>query len=239
MRIDILTLFPEMFDGVLNQSIIKRAREKGHVEINVINFRTFADNKHQKVDDTPYGGGAGMVLTIQPLVSCLESIPNFKSATKILTTPSGHTYNQNKAKSLSEKKHLIIICGHYEGIDERILNYIDEEISIGDYVLTGGEIAALAIIDSVIRLIPNVINKESITEESFSDNLLEYPQYTKPYEYKGLKVPDVLISGNHEEIRKFRRFEALKKTYLRRPDLLEKAKLNNEDINFLNKIKNE
>ncbi|HHU56087.1 MAG TPA: tRNA (guanosine(37)-N1)-methyltransferase TrmD [Acholeplasmataceae bacterium] len=239
MRIDILTLFPEMFDGVLNQSIIKRAREKGHVEINVINFRTFADNKHQKVDDTPYGGGAGMVLTIQPLVSCLESIPNFKSATKILTTPSGHTYNQNKAKSLSEKKHLIIICGHYEGIDERILNYIDEEISIGDYVLTGGEIAALAIIDSVIRLIPNVINKESITEESFSDNLLEYPQYTKPYEYKGLKVPDVLISGNHEEIRKFRRFEALKKTYFRRPDLLEKAKLNNEDINFLNKIKNE
>lgn len=239
MRIDILTLFPEMFAGPFNMSIIKRAQENNHVTINIINIRNFSKNKHQKVDDTPYGGGAGMVLMLQPLLDSLQSIPNYQGATKILLTPSGTVYHQKKARVFSQKEHLIIICGHYEGVDERIVNFIDEEISIGDYILTGGEIAALVLVNSVVRLIPGVINEDSTVEESFSENLLEYPQYTKPAEYQGLKVPPVLISGNHEEIRKYRRYEALKKTYLKRPDLLEKAKLTEEDLVFLSKIKNE
>jgi tRNA (guanine37-N1)-methyltransferase len=238
MIIDILTLFPDMFTGIINSSIIKRAIEKNLVQINIHDFRDYSLNKHKKVDDTPYGGGAGMLLTIQPIVDCIKSINGHASALKIITTASGKQYNQKYAEDLSAQKHLIIICGHYEGFDERIMNYVDEEISIGDYVLTGGEIASLAIIDSVIRLIPEAITNESITEESFSSLLLEYPQYTKPALYDGHQVPDVLVSGNHEEIRKYRRFESLKKTYLKRPEMLDKIDLTKEDRQFINIIKN-
>jgi|SRR5690554_1621284 len=237
MRIDVLTLFPEMYEGMLSSSIIKRAIDKGIVKVHLHNFRDFSLNKHMKVDDTPYGGGAGMVIAIQPLLDCLRSIPNYEAAYKIITSASGNKYNQAKANSLSKLAHLIIICGHYEGVDERILDYIDEEISIGDYILTGGELASQVIIDSVTRLLPNVIAKESIIEESFSSSLLEYPQYTKPQSYEGKAVPGVLLSGNHEEIRKFRRFKALEKTYLKRKDLLEKHKFTNEDKKFLEQIK--
>ncbi len=236
MIIDVLTIFPEMFTGIFSSSILKRAIEMNHVQINIHDFREFTSNRHGKVDDTSYGGGAGMLLNVQPIVECLKSIPNYKDAYKIITSPCGSKYNQEKAKSLSQKNHLIFICGHYEGFDERIINYVDEEISIGDYILTGGEIASLAMIDSIVRLIPNVITKESIEEESFSNVLLEYPQYTKPAEYDGLKVPSVLLNGNHEEIRKYRRFESLKRTYERRKDLLENIKLNEEDKYFLSLI---
>lgn len=237
MRIDILTLFPEMFDGVINSSIIKRAIDKKVVAVHVHNFREFSKNKHMKVDDTPYGGGAGMVITLQPLLDCLYSIPNYEKAYKVITSAGGNKYNQRKAKALTSYEHLIIICGHYEGIDERILNYVNEEISIGDYILTGGEIASLAIIDSIIRLLPDAISEESVIEESFSSTLLEYPQYTKPQIYDDYEVPKILLSGNHEEIRKFRRFESLKRTYLKRPDLLKMHQFTNEDIKFIEIIK--
>lgn len=239
MRIDVLTIFPEMFDGVIQNSIIKRATYKGLVEFFIHDFRIFADNKHKKVDDTPYGGGAGMLLTIQPIVDCLKAIPNYKKAHIVLTSASGKPYNQTIAQTLSQKNHIIIICGHYEGIDERIAHYIDEEISLGDYILTGGEIASLVIIDSIIRLIPGAIKHDSVVEESFSESLLEYPQYTKPAEFDGLCVPDVLLSGNHEEIRKYRRYKALEKTYLKRPDLLVKHSLTKEDAQMLELIKKE
>lgn len=237
MIIDILTIFPEMFTGIINSSIIKRTIEKELLTINVIDFRDFTTNKHKKVDDTIYGGGAGMLIQCQPVIDALKSIENYKNAYKIITSAQGNTYNQEKAKKLSEEKHIIIICGHYEGIDNRVLNYIDEEISIGDFILTGGEIAALTIIDSVIRLIPDAITDLSIEDESFEIGLLEYPQYTKPYEYDGYKVPDELVSGNHEEIRKYRKFEAIKKTYFKRPDLLEIYNFDEEGIIYLNNIK--
>lgn len=237
MIIDIITLFPEMFDGVLNNSIIKRAIEKEVVQVNIHNFRDFSKEKHNKVDDTTYGGGAGMLIALPALVDCLKSIEGYQNAHKIITNPIGNVYNQNKAIELSNKKHIIIICGHYEGIDDRIENYIDEEISIGDYVLTGGEIASLAIIDSVIRLLPNAITKESIEGESFSDGLLEYPQYTKPSVYDGYEVPSVLVNGDHSKIEKFRLFESLKRTYLRRKDMLEKRDFNQEEIYMLEAIK--
>lgn len=238
MIIDILTLFPEMFNGVLESSIIKRAIDTKHVTVNVHDYREFSLDKNKKVDDYSYGGGAGMVIRLQPIVDCLQSIKGFENAKKIVTTPKGVKYKQSKAKSLSKEKHIVLICGHYEGIDERILNYIDEEISIGDYILTGGEIAALAIIDSVVRLIPGTLgNEQSNVEESFEE-LLEYPQYTRPEIYDDIKVPDVLLSGNHENIRKYRRFEALKATYERRPDLLVDLELGKEDQRMLEKIKN-
>lgn len=234
MRIDVLTLFPEMFTGVVNSSILQRAIGENHLEINIIDYRKFSLDKNHKVDDYPYGGGAGMVIEVEPIVLALRSLP--KGYT-ILTSPKGATYNQNKAKELSKKDHLIIICGHYEGIDNRITNYIDEEISIGDYILTGGEIAALAMIDSIARLIPNVLgNKESLQSESFEE-LLECPQYTRPEEFEGHKVPSVLLSGHHENVRKWRRFQSLKRTYERRQDLLEKAQLSKEDLKFLKLIK--
>lgn len=238
MIIDILTLFPEMFTGIINNSIIKRTIEKGLVKINIHDFREYSTNKHKKVDDTPYGGGAGMLLTMQPIVDCLKDIEGYQNAKKILTSASGKKYNQSKVEKLSQEKHLIILCGHYEGVDYRINNYMDEEISIGDFILTGGEIAALTIIDSVIRLLPEALTKESIIEESFSSSILEYPQFTKPAVFDGYKVPDVLVSGNHEEIRKYRRYTALKKTYHNRPDLLTAAFLTSEDKKFLEKIKN-
>lgn len=219
MRIDILTLFPKMFDGFLNESIIKRAIEKGLVEINIINFREFSKLNNSQVDDTPYGGGNGMVLMPEPIVDAIESVKTKESKT-ILMCPQGLTYNQKKAYELKEEKHLILVCGHYEGFDERIRNFVDEEISIGDYILTGGEIPAMVISDSVIRLIDGVIKKESYMEESFSNNLLDYPVYTKPQEFRGMKVPEILLSGDHKKIDEWRKQEQLKKTQEKRNDLL-------------------
>lgn len=239
VRFDILTLFPEMIEGMLNQSILKRAIEKKIIEVNIINFRDFSTNKHSTVDDYAYGGGAGMLISVEPIHLAMKTIPNIDKAYKILTSPSGNVYNQNKAEKLSKLDHIVIVCGHYEGIDNRILDYIDEEISIGDYVLTGGEIPACAIIDSIARLVPGVISDESIVGESFTVGLLEYPQYTRPYEYDGKKVPDVLVSGHHANIKKWQRYQSLKKTYEVRPELLGNIALTNEDIKMLEEIKNE
>ena len=238
MRFDILTLFPEMIEGVFNSSILKRAIEAGYLEINIHDFRLFSKDKNHKVDDYTYGGGAGMLIRVDPVCDCLKSIPGYKEAHKLITTPTGKVFNQDMAKLFSSKEHIIIICGHYEGIDDRILNYVDEEVSIGDYVLTGGELAACIIVDATSRLIEGVLgNNESSQTETFDDNLLEYPQYTRPVEYDGYKVPEVLISGHHENIRKFRRYESLKKTYLKRPELIEKASLTKEDLKMLEEIK--
>ena len=239
VRFDILTLFPEMIEGTLNQSILKRAIEKKIIEVNIINFRDFSTIKHSTVDDYAYGGGAGMLISVEPIHLAMKTIPNIDKAYKILTSPSGNVYNQNKAEKLSKLDHIVIVCGHYEGIDNRILDYIDEEISIGDYVLTGGEIPACAIIDSIARLVPGVISDESIVGESFTMGLLEYPQYTRPYEYDGKKVPDVLVSGHHANIKKWQRYQSLKKTYEVRPELLGNIALTNEDIKMLEEIKNE
>ncbi len=222
MKIDILTLFPDMFKGVFSESIIKRAIDEEKVEINLINFRDYTNDAHNKVDDTPYGGGAGMVLMPQPIFDCVKSIKTDDSVV-ILLTPDGVPYKQNMSYQLSRKKHIILICGHYEGFDERIRSICDMEISIGDYVLTGGEIPSMVLVDSIVRLIPGVIREESHLEDSFNDNyLLDYPTYTKPRVYEGMEVPEVLLSGDHERIRVWRENEALKRTKLRRPDLLEK-----------------
>ena len=222
MKISILSLFPHMFDGFLNESIIKRAIEDKKVEIEIIDFRDYTEDPHKKVDDTPYGGGAGMVLACQPIFDCVEAIKTPDSKV-IIMTPSGVPYKQKMAYDLSNEKHLIIICGHYEGFDERILSLADMEISIGDYVLTGGELPAMVITDSIVRLIPGVINERSHIEDSFNDNfLLDYPTYTKPADYKGMKVPEILLSGDHKKIDEWRYQEALKKTQERRPDLLNK-----------------
>lgn len=219
MKIDVLTLFPEMFTGVISSSIIKRAIDDNKIEINLHNFRDYSKDIHHKVDDTPYGGGCGMILTCQPIFDCVNDLKDDES-TVILLTPDGTPYKQEIANNLVKLKHLIIICGHYEGFDDRIRSICDMEISIGDYVLTGGEIPAMVLIDSVTRLIDGVINKESYQNDSFYNGLLDYPQYTKPREYDGLKVPDVLLSGNHKEIEKYRMEAALEKTRIRRCDLL-------------------
>ncbi len=221
MKIDILTLFPEMFDGFKNESIIKRAIESKKVEINTCNFRDFAKNKHKKVDDTPYGGGAGMVLMCQPIYDAVESLKTDKSKV-IMLSPQGKPYTQKKAYELSKEEHLIFICGHYEGFDERISSLCDEEISIGDYVLTGGELPSMVIADSVVRLLPGVIEEESHEIDSFNENLLDYPTYTKPRNYKGMKVPEVLLSGDHKKIDEWRKEQRLLVTKEKRPDLLRK-----------------
>lgn len=223
MKIDILTLFPEMFD-VLKQSIIGRAVENKNLQINVINIRDFSKNKHKKCDDTPFGGGAGMVMTPQPLYDAITSVKTRQSLT-ILMSPRGKTLNQSLVKELSGESHLILVCGHYEGIDERVSQLcVDKEISLGDFVLTGGEIPAMAVVDAVARYIPNVITSESLKEESFSNFLLEYPQYTRPQEFKGIKVPEVLISGNHKNINEWRLKKSLELTKKLRPDLYKKYK---------------
>ncbi|MBR5662476.1 MAG: tRNA (guanosine(37)-N1)-methyltransferase TrmD [Bacilli bacterium] len=219
MRIDVLTLFPESIEGFLNESIIKRAINNNKVEINLINFRDYSPLNNNQVDDTPYGGGAGMVLRCEPIFNAINDIKTDDSYV-IMLTPEGNKYNQKKARELTSKKHIILLCGHYEGFDERIKTLVDEEISIGDYILTGGEIAAAAIIDSTVRLIDGVITKESLDSESFDDNLLDYPTYTKPAEYNGMKVPDVLISGNHALINKWREEKRIEKTKEKRPDLM-------------------
>ena len=230
MKIDILTLFPNMFDGVFQESIIKRAIDEKKVEINLINFRDYTNDPHNKVDDTPYGGGAGMVLMCQPIFDCVKSIRTEETKV-ILMTPDGIPYKQKMAYDLSNEKHLIIICGHYEGFDERIKTICDEEISIGDYVLTGGEIPSMVITDSIVRLLPGVIEELSHKNESFNDNLLDYPTYTKPRNYKGIKVPEVLLSGDHKKIDEWRKNERLKVTEEKRPDLLtNKMKLEKKGI---------
>ena len=221
MKFDILTLFPEMFEP-LNQSIIGRAVKNNLLEINLINIRDFSKNKHKKVDDTPFGGGAGMVIKPDVVYDAYKSIED-KNAKVIYMSPQGKKLNQSKVEELSKEEHLIILCGHYEGIDQRVLDKIvDEEISIGDYVLTGGEIPAMVLIDTVSRYKDGVLAKESIEEESFTSGILEYPQYTRPEVFEGVRVPEVLISGNHQNIDKWRKEEALRITSIKRPDLLKK-----------------
>lgn len=219
MRIDILTLFPDMFKPFLEESIIKRAIEKDLVKVNVINIRDFSDLNANQVDDTPFGGGGGMVLMCDPVFKAIESVKDKDSYT-IMLTPSGKTFVQDKAVELSIKKHIILLCGHYEGFDERIKTIIDEEISIGDFVLTGGELPAMMIADSTIRLVKGVISEDSLKSESFTDNLLDYPVYTKPRVYRDMAVPDILISGDHKKIDEYRQSERLRVTKEKRPDLL-------------------
>lgn len=218
MKIDILTLFPEMFTGFLETSIIKRAIDEGYVNIEVHNFRDYSQDKHKRVDDYPYGGGAGMVLMCEPIFRAIESIKTDDSIV-IMLTPSGTVFKQEIAIDLSKQKHIILLCGHYEGFDERIRTIVDMELSIGDYVLTGGEVPAMAITDAITRLIPGVITKESLDSESFNDNLLDYPNYTRPVVFRGMKVPEVLLSGHHKNIDKYRQEERIKKTKEYRKDL--------------------
>lgn len=218
MKIDILTLFPEMFQGFLETSIIKRARDNGYVNIEVHNFRDYSLDKHKRVDDYPYGGGAGMVLMCEPIFRAIDDLKTDESIV-IMMSPSGKVFKQEVAFDLSKKKHLILLCGHYEGFDERIRTIVDMELSIGDYVLTGGEVPAMAVTDAITRLIPGVITKESLDSESFNDGLLDYPNYTRPEEFRGLRVPDVLLSGHHENIQKYRQDEQIKRTNEVRSDL--------------------
>lgn len=244
MKIDVLTLFPEMFSGVLGHSILHKAAEKGAVQYNVVNFRDYADNKHQTVDDYPYGGGAGMVLKPQPLFDAVEALKGQAESNQtrvILLCPQGKRYDQKTAEELAGAPHLIFVCGHYEGYDERIREHVvTDEISIGDYVLTGGELGAMVVIDSVVRLLPEVLgNQESHMKDSFSTGLLEHPHYTRPSDFRGMKVPEVLLQGNHKLIEEWRNKEALRRTFLRRPDLLEKIELTKDQEKWLNEIKKE
>ena len=222
MKIDILSLFPQMYNGFLSESIIKRAQEKNIVEINIHNIRDYSSDPHKKEDDYPIGGGSGMVLMPQPIFDAVEALKTSDSCV-ILLTPQGKTYNQQMAYDLANKKHVILICGHYEGFDERIRTLADVEISIGDYVLTGGEIPSMIITDSVVRLLDGVIDRDSHINDSFNNNLLDYPVYTKPNNFRGMEVPEVLLSGNHKKIDEFRKEQAINKTKERRPDLLEKS----------------
>lgn len=238
MKIDILTIFPGMFQGPLQESILKKAQEKGILEINAVDIRAFSTDKHRRVDDYPYGGGVGMVMKPEPIFAAWEAVTagvKGKKRKTILLCPQGEVFTQRKAEELANYEHLILICGHYEGVDERVRQLLaDEEISIGDYILTGGEIPAMVIVDAVARLIPGVVGTySSVKQDTFSDGLLEYPQYTRPRVFQGYEVPEVLLSGNHEEIRKWRRQESLLRTKQRRPDLLKKACLTEEDLKIL------
>ena len=238
MKFDVLTLFPEMFES-LKQSIIGKAQERNLIDINIVNIRDFSKNKHKKVDDTPYGGGAGMVIMPDIVYDCCNSVKT-ETSKVIFLSPQGKVLTQKKVEELSKQKHLILLCGHYEGIDQRVLDkVVDEEISIGDYVLTGGEIPAMVLIDSVSRYVEGVLKEESTKEESFSNGLLEYPQYTKPEIFEDTKVPEVLLSGHHENINKWRKKEALRNTYLKRPDLLKEYNLSKEEKRYLEEIENE
>jgi tRNA (guanine37-N1)-methyltransferase len=222
MKITILTLFPKMIEPIINSSILKRASENSLVEFEVINFRDFSTNKHKTVDDTPYGGGSGMVISVEPIYNALESM-SFRGH-KILLSPQGVLFDQEKAKDLSKRDELVFICGHYEGFDERVVEFIDEEVSLGDFVMTGGELAALAMIDATVRLIPGVLgSRESYENDSFYNDYLDYPQYTKPRDFKGMKVPEVLLSGNHQKIDQWRKEMQKKRTQEKRPDLMKKT----------------
>lgn len=241
MKIDVLSLFPEMFDGVLHSSIMKKAQENEAVSFTVTDFREYSGNKHHKVDDYPYGGGAGMVLKAEPLFAAVEALALEESRKPrvILMCPQGERFTQQKAEELSNEEHLVFLCGHYEGYDERIREYlVTDELSLGDFVLTGGEIASMAIIDSVVRLLPNVLgNTDSPVHDSFSTGLLEHPQYTRPSDFRGMKVPDILLSGNHGEIEKWRQEQSLKRTFERRRDLLENAPLTEHQQKLLKSFK--
>ncbi|MFD2171399.1 tRNA (guanosine(37)-N1)-methyltransferase TrmD [Tumebacillus lipolyticus] len=242
MRIDIVTIFPEMFEPVIGGSIVGRARNQNAVEINLIDFRDHSNNKHNTVDDTPYGGGGGMVLKPEPIFLAVESLlQEGKRPRIILTCPQGEVYSQNKALELAQEDHLIVISGHYEGYDERIREHlITDEISIGDYVLTGGELPAMVIVDSIVRLLPGVLGNETSAElDSFREPLLEYPHYTRPADFRGWKVPDILMSGHHANIESWRRKESLRRTLLRRPDLLAQHELSPQDQKLLAEVKRE
>lgn len=240
MQIDILTLFPEMFPNVLNSSILRRAQDKGAMNYRLINFREYTDNKHHKVDDYPYGGGAGMVLAPQPVFDAVEAITTNKQTKPriVLMCPQGEPFTQAKAEELAQEEHLIFICGHYEGFDERIRTHLaTDEISIGDYILTGGELGAMVVIDSVVRLLPGVLgNDQSAPADSFSMGLLEHPHYTRPANFRGLTVPDVLLSGNHAKINEWRKKESLRRTYERRKDLLADIELSPAEKKMLEEI---
>ncbi len=238
MKITTLTLFPEMYEGIINNSIIARAKANNIVDLAFVNIRDFSKDKFKHVDDTPFGGGAGMVMKCEPVIDALNSIKE-KNSYVILMSPHGKPYNQAKARELSKKDNLILIAGHYEGMDYRINKYIDEEISIGDYILTGGEIASMAIIDSVVRLLDGAINSESINEESFENGLLEYPQYTQPRNFNGEEVPEVLLSGNHAKIKEYRHLQSLLITREKRPDLFEKYELSEKEKILLERWENE
>ena len=238
MKFDVLTLFPEMFE-ILKSSVIGKAIEKDLIDINLINIRDFSNDKHKKVDDTPYGGGAGMVMKPDVVYSAYDSVKD-KNAKVIYMSPQGKKLNQKKVEELSKENHLIILCGHYEGIDQRVLDKIvDEEISIGDYVLTGGELPAMVMIDAISRYVEGVISGESISEESFSNGLLEYPQYTRPEVFMGEKVPEVLLSGHHENINKWRRQESLKNTLKKRPELLDDIELTEKEKIYIKNLNEE
>lgn len=241
MKIDVLTLFPEMFDGVFNSSILKKAKEAEKVSYNIVNFRGYSDNKHQSVDDYPYGGGAGMVLKPQPIFDAVSDLKGEGGASPrvILMCPQGERYSQKKAEELAEEDHLIFICGHYEGYDERIREHlVTDEISIGDYVLTGGELGSMVVIDSVVRLLPGVLGKVASHEnDSFSTGLLEHPHYTRPADFRGMKVPDTLLSGNHAYIEEWREKESFRRTLKRRPDLLENYPLTDKQKKMLEELK--
>jgi len=240
MKIDILTLFPEMFEAFKNTSIIGRATSSERVILNAINFRDYSKNKHFKVDDYPYGGGQGMLLTAEPIFDAVEDITNEKTPRVILLCPQGERFTQRKAEELAEEEHLVFICGHYEGFDERIRQHlVTDELSLGDFVLTGGETAAMVMVDAVVRLLPGALPKiSSHQEDSFSSGLLEYPQYTRPDNFRGLKVPEVLLNGHHAKIEKWRRTESLRRTLARRPDLLDSATLDENDLLILQQLKN-
>lgn len=241
MKIDLVTIFPEMFESPLSYSIMKRAIEKELVSVNTVNFRQFGAGKHQQVDDTPYGGGAGMLLKPEPIFKSIESINEQNPHTNkriILMDPAGKPFNQKLAEEFSKEEHLIFICGHYEGYDERIRELVTDEISLGDFVLTGGELASMVIMDATVRLIPGVVgNQESIEADSHSSGLLEHPHYTRPADYEGMKVPDVLMNGNHKLIEEWRHKESLKRTLERRPDMLENRELTDQEKNWLKEIK--
>lgn len=238
MRITVLTLFPEFFNSFTNTSIIKRALNGDKITFETINYRDYTKDKHNNVDDTICGGGAGMLLTCQPIVDCIKDIRTENSLV-IMLSPQGDTFTQQKARDLSKHDHIILLCGHYEGFDERIRDYVDMEISIGDYVLTGGEAGALVISDALIRLVDGVIRKDSHEDDSFENGLLEYPQYTRPIDFEGKKVPDILLSGHHENIRKWRLKESLRKTLKRRPELLDNREFSKEEVKMLDEIKSE
>lgn len=240
MKIDVLTLFPEFLSNLSNWSIIGRAINNNILDIDYINIRDYSKNKHKKVDDYSYGGGPGMIMTPEPIVDAINSVKNDNSRI-IYLSPQGKSLDQKMVNKLSNEEHLVLLCGHYEGIDNRVItNYVHEELSIGDYVLTGGEIPAMVLIDSITRLLPGVLtSEESYSDESHYNGTLEYPQYTRPYEFKGLKVPDILLSGNHKKIEEWRHYQSLKTTYLKRPDILEKLELSKEDKEILLSIKDE
>lgn len=238
MKISIISLFPDMFEGFINTSIIKKAILKEHVEVNIVDMRSFTLDKHNRVDDEPYGGGAGLVLMCQPVIDAIKATRTENSKV-IMMTPQGVQFKQSVAYDLAQEDHLIFVCGHYEGFDERIRQHVDLEVSLGDYVLTGGELAAMVISDAVIRLVNGVITSDSHEDDSFSNGLLEYPHYTRPFDYEGDEVPAVLISGHHDNVRKFRLEESLRRTFNKRPDLLKDRVFTKEELVMINKIRSE